>query len=163
MSCGIAGWLALPGCGLVSGLDKLHTDDDAAAGGDATTSDASDDGAVDAATAIDVVTDGAGIQCGPTLTCASGTVCCITPSAAIAYSCPKDGCSTGTGITLRCDDKSDCTNNQNCCFSSISGSQCGLSGSNQCTALCNSTSQCTGGSACVPFDAGYGLSLMRCQ
>ena len=153
--------IAVSGCGLFSGLDSLHVGD-ASSADDATVGDASDDGAVDAAATSDVTVDGAGVQCGPSLTCVS-TVCCVNPSAATEYTCAKDGCNTGVSLTMRCDDKSDCTNSQNCCFNSFSGSQCGLSGSSQCVALCNSAAQCTGGSQCVPFDAGYGLSLSKCQ
>lgn len=160
MSCGIAGF-ALSGCGLVSGLDTLHVDASADATTDAVTADgASDDGGVDAgAVTADAAADGATINCGSQV-CTGGTVCCINASDANKTNCAK-ACSGGN-LVLRCDDKSDCTNNQSCCYGT-SGSQCGPSGTNTCTALCSDASQCTGGSQCVPFDAGYGLSLMRCQ
>jgi hypothetical protein len=147
----------LPGCGLVSGLDTLRVDDASPSNDDA--SDAAADDGPDAATSDAGGLDGAGIAC-VTQTCAVGMTCCISSGAAGAQ-CAKDGCSGS--LVLHCDDKSDCTTStqQVCCFAN-SVAQCGAS-SGQCVALCNSASQCTGGAQCVPFDAGYGLSLSRCQ
>jgi hypothetical protein len=158
--------LALSGCGLVSGLDTLHVDastgDDAS--GDATTGEAGgDDGAVDAATSTDALVDGAGVRCGSS-TCTAGSVCCIAPNDPSKATCAPQGCPNGY-IELQCDDKSDCTNAQQvCCFTATSGSTCTSSGSVGCTMLCNSPSQCPQPfSKCEPFDAGYGLSLSKCQ
>lgn len=156
------------GCGLVSGLDTLHLGDDASAPEDATvdaTSDASDasdarpDGGVGAD--ANAAVDGAGIQCGPQI-CSAGQVCCVSSSGNTTYTCAKDNCGIGVAFTLRCDDKSDCTNLQQVCCWSNNAASCGLVGGS-CIPLCNSSTQCTGTSQCVPFDAGNGLSLMRCQ
>ena len=155
--------IVLPACGLVSGLDTLHTND---ASADATTADASSDASDDAATsdsgadASVVVADGgdsAGVKCG-TQTCVS-LVCCIALGSSNQYTCQKDGCGGNNTYVLRCDDKSDCQSGT-CCFANNTAS-CGPGIA--CSSLCNSDNQCATGMKCNPFDAGAGLSLSRCE
>ena len=156
--------VALTGCGLVSGLDVLHVGD-ASSGDDATASDATSEGAPDdgGIAADAAVSDGSGIACGK-IHCAPTLTCCASPANGaneFAYTCAG---SCEGGVVLHCDDRSDCTNGigEMCCFSS-SVAQCVLAPPQGCASLCVSSSQCAGGTQCVPFDAGYGLSLSRCQ
>jgi len=158
--------IALPACGLVSGLDTLHTGD---ASADATTTDASSRDASDEpivtsdASTVDgsVADSSAGVKCG-TQTCI-GLVCCVTNGGVDQYTCQKDGCNGNTTYVLRCDDKSDCQGaSGTCCFSSSTNTaSCGPSIG--CSSLCNGDAQCATGMKCNPFDAGVGLSLSRCE
>ena len=146
----------------MSGLDALHVD---ASAGDASadaSSDATDDGLADSALATDAVSDGAGIACGK-IHCAPTQTCCADPANGpneFAYTCAG---SCDGGIVLHCDDKSDCTGSVSpvCCLSA-SVASCGLS-TGSCVALCSADIQCGFATKCVPFDAGFGLSLSKCQ
>lgn len=155
--------IALSGCGLVSGLDAVHVGDASDASDAASDGDGPEATAADAASTSDAPSDGAGVHCGA-MTCTGSTVCCVGPnSGANQFTCSKDICGGSSIITLHCDDKSDCTNSasQVCCFTGTSAS-CGLA-TGSCTPLCNGDGQCDNGNKCVPFDAGAGLALSKCQ
>ncbi|HEY2370753.1 MAG TPA: hypothetical protein VGH87_30370, partial [Polyangiaceae bacterium] len=152
--CGIAGCL-LPACGLVSGLDTLRV-------GDASAGDASDDGSSDPDVVVVIDDAMVGIACG-TMHCAPGATCCANKANGTVqyqYDCAKGTNGCAGQVVLDCDDKSDCTSSTAplCCFANAR-SQCSAGASTGCAELCNSASQCSSGFACVPFDAGYGLSL----
>jgi hypothetical protein len=149
----------LSGCGLVSGLDKLQVD----ASTDATAVEAGDDGAtIDApVVANEGGVDGAGIGC-VKIHCDPGTICCAyQANGGFGYECAT---SCEGGVALGCDDKSDCTNAAEpfCCFAN-GAARCGSLGSTCATQLCNDPSQCSNNAKCEPFDAGYGVTLSKCQ
>jgi hypothetical protein len=146
---------------VLTGLDGLKVEGDASStidaseeGDAAVTPDvaAGDDASIDATGTLGV------IHCGAN-TCSGGMACCITVLNQIpTYTCSKD-CGGGTTIAVHCDDKSDC-NGQMCCLSNdIAACSSTSTCANQ---LCGNDQQCSGGK-CLPFDAGSGVTLSRCQ
>jgi hypothetical protein len=158
--------LAAPGCGDSGsplrdlGGDSSVDDDAASAQDSSTASQDSSTTSQDLSTASDLSsTDFDGVHCG-TMTCGSGSTCCLVPNTntkMVDAMCVSGSACSPSSISASCDGPEDCSpGTPNCCAYLMIGNQNQLSGNASCTQSCP-------GSATVTSGGGGTLTSRLCH